>query len=257
MNRAFINRFTFAISAALLMLPLCAEAQEVVDLEGKRIQINFTDTPPRIDGDITDEAWKNATKITDLHQMQPFEYRAASESTEIYIIYGEDAIYVGFFAEDSEPENITRNVLDPGGALRFEDKVTLIIDPFNNQRSGYQFQVNPNGVRSEAIYLTGTRPSFDWEGIWNAAAKVVENGWTGEMEIPFKSISFDPNNDLWGVNFYRHVQRKQEVMAWYSLNGDGHPATSGKMSGITRATQGIGLDVVPAFAGNYLSLIHI
>lgn len=239
--------------AALL---LCAQittvsAQTIQDRATKTFNIGYTEIAPRIDGDISDESWKNATHISDFLQREPLEYREATEKTDIYVMYNQDALYIGFYAHDSAPEGITNNVLDPGAGLRDEDKISLIIDPFNNQRGGYQFQVNPNGMRSEAIYISGSRPSFDWEGIWNAASKLTGDGWTGEMAIPFKSLSFDPSNDTWGINFTRHIQRKQEVAAWYSVNGESHPTSAGTVKGIERASQGVGLDVVPALAGNY------
>lgn len=217
----------------------------------KSFEIPFTDRAPKIDGDISDDAWSNAVFIDDLWQREPVEYREPSQRTEIYVMYDEDALYVGVYAHDSNPDGITNNVLDPGAGLRDDDRISLIIDPFNSQRGGYQFQVNPNGMRSEAIYLNGSRPSFEWEGIWNAGGKLTGDGWTAEMEIPFKSLSFDPDNDTWGINFLRVLQRSQERMSWFSLNGESNPTSSGKVTGITRASQGIGLDLAPALSGIY------
>ncbi|SVE34422.1 uncharacterized protein METZ01_LOCUS487276, partial [marine metagenome] len=129
--------------------------------------------------------------------------------------------------------------------------ITQIIDPFNNKRSGYSFTLNPNGVRQEAIYATATRASDQWDGIWHGAATKVDDGWTMEMAIPFNTVTFDPNDDTWGVNFYRRVIRKTERMAWESRNGAVNPTVSGEMYGLQNLNQGIGLDVTPSASSIY------
>lgn len=224
-------------------------AQSTQEQTAKSFSARITDSAPQIDGSLDDPSWRNATRIDDWHQLSPIEFKEPSERTEVWVMYDEDAFYFGFYAHDSAPEQITNNVLQQGSTTRDEDKVGLVLDPFNNQRSGYRFELNANGVRSEAIYISGTRPSFDWEGIWNGAAKIVEDGWTAEFEIPFKSLSFDPNNNTWGINFTRNLQRNQETMAWHSFNGTYSPASAGRVTGISNLTQGIGLDVIPALSG--------
>ncbi len=245
----------FRLFKLVLSLLLVAQAgfvfaQNTPEQANKNFSIPHTSQAPQIDGDLSDPMWQNAAHITDFLQASPLEYRAPSERTEAYIAYDEDAIYVGFFVHDSRPDEMTANVLEQEGNLANEDKVIIILDPFDNQRSGYLFQINPNGVRKQAIFLSGTQASYSWAGIWNGTSKIVEGGWTAELEIPFKSISFDPENPTWGVNFGRELQRTQEEMAWYSQNGAFTPVSSGKMTGITGASQGMGLDVVPAISGS-------
>lgn len=235
---------------SLILHASFAISQNTPEQAGKSFAAVRIDQAPQIDGDLSDSAWANAAHIDDWLQVQPLEYRTASERTEVYIMYDENALYFGFYVHDSKPDEITANVMQQGVSTRYEDSVTVTIDPFNAQRGGYQFRLNPNGVRLEAIYISGTRPSFNWEGVWNGAAKMQDDGWTAEFEIPFKSLSFDPNNDTWGVNFSRSLQRNQESMAWYSRNGSYNPTSAGKMTGISNITQGIGLDIVPALSGS-------
>ncbi len=225
-------------------------AQNAPDQADKDFTAARTDRAPLIDGDLSDAVWANAVRIDDFLELSPIEYRPASEHTEVYVLYDDNALYVGFYVRDSKPDGITANALRPDAPLRDDDKVNLIIDPFNAQRTGYQFQLNPNGSRSEAIYVTGTRPSYDWEGIWNGGSKIVEDGWTAEMEIPFKSLSFDPDNETWGFNVFRNIQRNQASTAWFSRNGQPHPTSAGTMRGMRGLSQGAGLDIVPALAGN-------
>lgn len=41
-----------------------------------------------------------------------------------------------------------------------------------------------------------------------------EIGWTIEIEIPFRSLNFDPNNDEWGTHFQRTARRTNEDSIW-------------------------------------------
>ena len=243
-----LSRLVFSVSIAITASSVLA--QNSPEQANKNFTIPRATQAPQIDGDLSDPAWANAAPIVEFLQASPVEYRTPSERTEAFITYDDEAVYIAFFAYDSQPEEITANVLQQEGNLANDDKVIVILDPFNNQRSGYLFQINPNGVRKEALFVSGTQPNYSWAGIWNGTAKRVEGGWTAEFEIPFKSISFDPNNGTWGVNFGRELQRTQEEMAWYSQNASYYPDSSGKMNGLTGGNQGIGLDVVPAIAGN-------
>jgi len=249
-----LNQFRLlklTLCAGFVTLAAPAFAQNTPEQANKNFTIYRTDEAPQIDGILSEAMWENASYTDDFLQASPLEYRAPSERTEAYIAYDEDALYVGFFVHDSRPEEITANVLEQEGNLTNEDKVIVILDPFDNQTSGYLFQINPNGVRKQAIFLSGTQASYSWAGIWNGTSKIVDGGWTAEFEIPFKSLSFDPLNGTWGVNFGRDLQRAQEEMAWYSRAGSFFPDSSGKMDGLYGVTQGMGLDVVPAISGSF------
>lgn len=246
----FKGTLKFLSTISLVFCCIQVSAQEAPDQSSKSFTAVRTNQAPRIDGDLSDPAWQNAAQVSDFLQREPFEYNEASERTDVYMMYDEDAIYFGFYLHDSRPDEITAKVLEQGGNIREEDRIRIIIDPFNDQRSGFLFQTNPNGVRDQGIFISGTQVSFDWEGIWNSAARIVEDGWTAEVEIPFKSLSFDPENDTWGVNFQRDLRRNQESMAWYSFGGEVDPARAGQMRGISNISQGIGLDIIPALSGS-------
>ncbi len=249
MQQDFSRPINLAASLLILLQATGLVAQNTPDQASKIFEISRTDTAPQIDGDLSDPVWANAARRDDFLEFFPVEYRAASERTEVYVMYDENALYIGFYVYDSKPDEITANVFAGEGNHRYEDKVILMLDPGNTQRGGYLFQVTANGLQSEALFTTGSQVARNWEAIWQGNAKFVKDGWTAEMEIPFKSLSFDPYNDTWGVNFTRDLQRTQAEFGWYSLNGDANVANAGKMTGITGLSQGAGLDIVPALSG--------
>lgn len=212
----------------------------------KRSDITRVDAAPEIDGQLSPGEWDKATVIRDLHQVSPAEFSSPSEETIWYVMYDERAMYVAAVANDKQPDSITAKTLRQGGSLNADDTVTVLIDAFNNKRSGYSFSVNPFGVREDGIYTSGTRLSDDWDGIWRSGADITSNGWTAEMAIPFNTLAFDPENDTWGFNLSREIQRKNEEIAWVSRNGQVDPTVSGELRGLKDLSQGRGLDVIPS-----------
>ena len=230
-------------SGLILGAVLCLEAAALTDsVPTKVLQVPRTASPPVIDGRLDDEIWVHAAMVSDLHQMDPIEYSEASERSEFYVAYDKDALYVA--ARLYDDVEVRANILRQGANINNDDQLVLILDPYNNGREGYQFQLNPNGVRREGIFVGPNQMQWNWSGIWDAAATETEEGWVAELAIPFKTLSFDPQSDTWGINFGRRAQARNERMAWVSRNRQQTPAISGSAIGFEALDQGRGLDVV-------------
>jgi hypothetical protein len=211
----------------------------------KRVTIVRTTARPTIDGALDDAAWANAARIDNFHQVNPVEYAQPSERTEIYLLYDDDALYIGARLY-TPPSEITANVMRQGASITQEDSLFVTLDPFNTQRGGYFFGLNAHGVRFDGLYRNVSEYYSDWDSIWFAGARRFDGGWTAEYEIPFKSLSFDPNTDAWGLNFSRSLETRNEDMAWVSRNRRWDPSSAGLMAGLSGLDQGIGLDIVPS-----------
>ena len=216
------------------------------DAREKTVRIQRAAEPPVIDGDLNEEIWVRAPLVADFHQVTPVEFESPSERTEVYVLYDRDALYIGARLYDTEPELINARILRQGQNINADDRFFVHIDPFNSRRSGYLFGVNPNGVRYDGVFEGVTQRQFDWDGIWQAAARVTPEGWVVEIEIPFKTLSFDPSTTTWRMNFARNIERKNEGMAWNSRNRNTDLSTMGDITGISQIQQGRGLDVVPS-----------
>lgn len=240
-----------SVAALVLAFGAPVFAQEEVSetrVEAKSFRAVRVNTPPVIDGVIDDEVWQQAHQITDFHQNRPGDHAVPSEPTELYVVYTSEALYVAARMYDSDPELISAPTIRHGQGLPFDDRLVIILDPFNQGRAGYRFETNLNGVRHDALYTTPTQFSLNWNTIWDTATSVDGNSWVAEVEIPFKSLPFDPNIDTWGFNFGRGIRRRNEEMAWVSLDRQYNPTIMGEMTGMEGMNQGVGLDIVPSFA---------
>jgi len=221
-----------------------ASAQDA-GITGKTFDAVRTDAAPVIDGHLDEALWQLATVIDDMHEIRPNEFSAPSEETRFYVIYGDDAMYIGAEFLDREPERMVAKVMRLGDFSEGDDSLKVILDPFNAGRSGYIFHLNPNGIRGDGLFRNVTEPYWEWEGIWQAAAVQTDTGWIAEMAIPFKTLSFDPANETWGINFSRKIGRRNEEIGWVSYNRTQNPANSGQITGLANLRQGLGLDIVP------------
>jgi hypothetical protein len=237
------------LGSQLLFAQEQALQEQVVDTSALRsFRAAKVTSAPIMDGVLDDPQWQQANLITDFHQVRPGVGTPPSEPTELYVVYTEDALYIAARMYDSNPELISAPTIRHGQGLPFDDRLVVILDPFNQGRAGYRFETNLNGVRHDSLYESTQAFRLDWNTIWETATSIDGKSWVAEIEIPFKSLPFDPQLDTWGFNFGRGIRRKNEEMAWVSQNRTYNPSIMGEITGLEGMNQGVGLDIVPSFA---------
>jgi len=208
---------------------------------------------PVLDGRINEPVWDNATPFSDFKMVEPIPGSKPTERTEVRVLYDKTSLYIAIRCFDSEPGKIAANTMEHDKSKeRTEDQVSILLDPFQDKRSAYIFIVNPKGARSEG-FANGQTYSLGWDGIWQAKSRIDAEGWTTEIEIPFKTISFNKRLTSWGINVERYIARKQEVIRYsgISLNSFfSNPKEAGSLTGIDSVKQGLGLTFRPYAIGN-------
>lgn len=248
------RRLSVPLFFLLASTPILAQPSQVADQREsaattrKSVEIQRTELAPQIDGVLDDEIWRSATVITDVEQYQPADHVEPSERSEFYLAYSDRFFYVGARLYDSDPSGISARQLIQNGTMQFDDAIEFIIDTFNNARTGYHFQINPNGIRQDGMFENPNNLNRDWSGIWQAESHMDEQGWTAEAAIPFNTMNFDPTTQEWGFTIARTIARRQEEIAWSSFNRNLNPTTAGLITGIHDIRQGVGLDIVPSIA---------
>jgi hypothetical protein len=202
----------------LSIVPVVAQPQTTGNghSEPSVITASSVTIPPRVDGLLTDDVWKQAVPITNFTQRQLLEGAPATERTEVRIIYDDHALYVGVWCYDSDPEGIAANQLRRDFDYSTDDNFELILDTYHDRRNGFLFVINPNGARFDALVTDeGASINQDWNGLWDARATITSEGWFAEMEIPFSTLRFvDDPEQIWGMNCERNIRRKLEQLLW-------------------------------------------
>ena len=209
--------------------------------------------PIRVDGQLEERDWREAPPIGPLLQREPREGAEPSEATEIRVLYDEDTLYVGVVCRDRTPSAIVSTQLLRDADLESDDSIFVVLDPFFDHRNGFFFQVNPSGARADGQVANNAEHwNRDWDGIWDAAARITEEGWVAEIAIPFKTLRFKPGQSVWGLNVERRLKRHNETDRWASARQDiwiTNLSAAGRLEGLEGIRQGRGLDIRPYASG--------
>ena len=139
------------------------------------------------------------------------------------------------------------------GEFSDEDHVLLVLDTFQDGRSGFVFACNASGARFDGIVVSqGEEANGDWDAIWEGRVTRDETGWTAEFRIPARSLGFRPDLTSWGFNVQRRVPRLQETSRWASPSRDYEifqTIRAGLLAGLPRFDTGAGLSVRPSSVG--------
>lgn len=208
-----------------------------------------------LDGALDEAVWQRAVSAGEFVQQDPVLGAQPTERTEIRFAFNQDHLYMGVICFDSEPDKLQGNTSKRDEFLGADDRFMWTMDTFLNQQTGYFFEMNPAGLMADALMGPGGTNNREWDGIWNARVRQSEIGWVIEIDIPFRSIAFDPNAPAWGINFQRTIRRKQEELLWtgYQRNqGLRRMANAGLLVGLNDVSAGRGFELRPYVSG-YLS----
>jgi hypothetical protein len=241
----------FALTLILAVSAASAAAAQPVPAAPLAVKAIRIDNPPALDGLLSDDAWTHSTSFSAFKMVLPTTGADPSERTELRIVFDASDLYIGVLCSDREPSKIAANTMAHDTSQGFfesdDDSVKVLLDPFQDRRNAYLFIVNPRGARSEGLAF-GEHSSLDWDGIWDARCRILPDGWSAEMRIPFKSISFDPSLAAWGINVERYVARKLETIRLSGIRRDAffnNAAEAALLEGIGGLRQGLGLTFRP------------
>ena len=234
------------IVALSLGLLFASRAQGAEALKAVRVS-----QAPHLDGALSDAVWNEAEPFSAFRMVEPFANAAPTEETTVRVIYDGSDLYLGILCRDREARAICATSMahdDPGDEhSTANDIVRILLDPFQDRRNAYVFFVNACGGRSEGL-ASGEQYTLNWDGIWDARSRITGDGWSAEIRIPFKTISFKPGLKTWGINIERYIARKQETIRLAGTDRDDfffNPVEAAPLEGIQDVRQGKGFTFRP------------
>ena len=228
------------------------------DVEGRiTVQAVRLDTPLIVNGRLDDEVYKTVPPARGFTQQEPREGEPATEDTQVWVFFDEANLYISARCWDSQPSRMVsyemrrdhRDILD-------NENFTVVIDTFQDRRSGYYFQTNPlSALRDQQVTDERTNNN-DWNTVWDVKSARDERGWTLEMVIPFKSMRYAGGGpQTWGINFRRMVRWKNEVSflspipASYANRGIYKFSSAANLAGIELPPQSRNFELKPYAKG--------
>jgi len=203
--------------------------------------------PLSIDGRDQDDVWRDALPISEFFEFEPNEGKAARYRTEAKVAYDHRNLYVFVRMFDAEPDKILR-LLSRRDVRTASDQIKLLIDSYHDRRSGYEFAVNPAGVKRDYAIYDDRHEDEAWDGLWDVATTVDSLGWTAEFRIPLSQLRYPevPSNTF-GCGIWRDIERHKERVSWplYRRNQAGLVSQLGEISGLAGLPAPRRLEVSP------------
>jgi len=191
-------------------------------------------TPPVIDGRDDDEVWRFAPAITQFREFQPHEDGDPRFATEAKVAYDARNLYVFIRALDPHPDSIL-SLLSRRDVRSASDQLKIIIDSYHDRRTGYEFAVNPAGVKRDYSIFGDGQEDDAWDAVWEVMATIDSLGWTAEFKIPLSQLRFAPGPSItFGFGIWRDIQRFGDRVAWpaYFPSRAGFPSQLGEITGL-------------------------
>ncbi len=265
----------------------------------RRVSMGPAAQPPDLDGRLDDAVWETATHVDEFVQIAPVEGAPGTEETEVWMAYDRDHLYFAFHVHYTDPGMIRANRADRD-EIGGDDRMSVLFDPFLDQQRAYQFSVNAYGVQSDELVNAdgsrgasrsrspqqsrssgggrggrsggggsglsnsgqfGIRGDRSWNALYETRGRMVEDGWTAEMAIPFKSLRYPAlageGGRRWGFQITRVIRGKSEAQSWSPISRGvaGQLTQFGVLEGLSDLSRSRNLEILPELTGARLGAL--
>ena len=195
--------------------------------------------PVVIDGRDDDEVWRVAPPITRFREFQPKEDGDPRFATEAKVAYDDRYFYVFIRAFDPHPDSILK-LLARRDVRAATDQLKIMVDSYHDRRSGFEFAVNPAGVKRDYAMYNDGQEDDAWDAVWDVGTQVDSLGWTAEFAIPLSQLRYVPRaTNTFGFAVWRDIQRYSERVSW--------PVYRNSQAGVTsQLGELVGLEGLPS-----------
>jgi hypothetical protein len=191
-------------------------------------------SPPVIDGDLSDPVWQEAAKAD--RWVDWLNANPNIDQTVVSVGYDDRNLYLAWYAYDSQPSEIVAQQTKRGAFPAGDDWIDLNLDLFHTHKFSdfCFFYVNPIGTRFARL-AGGRATKLEWEGDWQSAGRIVADGYTVEMAIPWAILNYPAvrKPTTIGINFLRYHKRLNMISNWSNIGpNDQHPEFTGHLTGL-------------------------
>jgi Domain of unknown function (DUF5916)/Carbohydrate family 9 binding domain-like len=190
--------------------------------------------PPAIDGVEDDVVWASAVAVDAFRQFDPQPDAAPTLRTGFRVAYDDRNLYVFVRAFDPHPDSIMR-ALTRRDVRGPSDQIKVIVDSYNDRRTGFEFAVNPDGVKRDFAVFNDNQEDGSWNGVWDVATRIDSLGWTAEFRIPLSQLRFAAaDRHTFGFGIWRDIERYPERVSWplFSTTRTGLISQIGQLDGL-------------------------
>jgi hypothetical protein len=200
-----------------------------------------------LDGLDDDAVWKAAVPATGFRVFDPKEDGEPTMPTEVRFAYDAENLYAFARMFDPQPDSIV-SLLSRRDVKTQSEQIKLMIDSYHDRRTGYEFAVNPAGVKRDYYTYDDSREDITWDAVWDVATRIDSAGWTAEFRIPLSQIRYaSAPEHTFGVMIMRDIVRTSERISWpvYKRSKRGIASQFGELVGLRGLGSPRRLEVAP------------
>ena len=232
--------------AALLVLTNPLLAGYKINDENKNVSAVHLTSPLTIDGKLDEELYRTKG-ADDFTQSDPTEGAKATQRTEFWIAYDNNALYVGARLYDTSPDSIV-GLLARRDNTPKSDWFYFAVDSYLDRRTAYYFIINPAGSIGDGTFYNDSWSDDTWDGVWDRAVSIDDKGWCVEMRIPYSQLRFTKKDEyVWGFNIERDIARKNEYDFYVQVpkKESGFVSHFAKLTGIKNISPPARFEITP------------
>lgn len=204
----------------LLLVILTAASVWGADGAPRAVTATRVAEAPVIDG-VLEDVWFKGAPARDFGQFRPLYGSTPDGLTEVYVLYDDAALYVGWVCHESKPAGLVATATVRDMFLNDDDSIDFLLDSTNSGTDCYDLMVNCRGTRYDGtITRDGDDSGLEWDAYWEAKTSIGADAWYCEMAIPWTSFRYDRKASSFGVNFLRFRKPVFEESFWICEGGN-------------------------------------
>ncbi len=203
-------RYLLILTLCLLFITTYAQKKN----NGYQLHIRKATSAIKIDGELNEQAWKNADVADNFFMVFPMDTSHASVKTVVRMTYDDQNIYILAICYLKKPGPYMVESLRRDFSFGKNDNFIFFIDPLDDRTNGFTFGANAAGAQWDGSLYSGGSADLSWDNKWVSVVKNYPDKWIFEAAIPFKTIRYKKGIINWGINFSRLDIKVAEKSSW-------------------------------------------
>jgi hypothetical protein len=211
------------------------------------VQISRGQGVPYLDGRDDEPFWQQVPVRGGFREARPTEDADPKQNTTFRIAYDETYLYVFVRAYDTSPDSIIK-LLSRRDDQTSSDQIGVMLDSYHDKRTGYEFIVNPLGVKADYAISNDGNEDEAWNAIWDVVTLIDSLGWAAEYRIPFSQLRFELAEEMtFGFMIWRDLARHTAAISYplYRQSRPGFPSQFGELTGLSGVARPDRLELIP------------
>lgn len=217
MKKRFPWLFVFTIAVIYLVFVSPVFSKSLTEEPEETLNPHVALSPPKIDGRLDDEVWKNSPIDQDFITYNPLYGETLPQKTLVWVAYDSKNLYFAFKCYDTESEKIKTSITKRDNIFN-DDWVGLSLDSMGTKQTACDLFVNPNGIQGDILTSAVSGEDMSPDFVWESAGQVTKQGYLVEMRVPLRSIRFKSGKEVrMGILFWRRISRLGMSGSWPDL----------------------------------------